>query len=150
MDLDELVVVERAEVARMTNGRHHEMAGGVRELVQQHEGLRPAMDDQLLLVIAIERAAEHAAGILVGGLDVLEAPRRPESFHALLQLVRRLERDGALGPRADGRQPRERREHRGDEEQRGCEEDRLHLRSQRLTLHFGCVVGIPPRLTPAG
>jgi hypothetical protein len=39
------------------------------------------MDDQSLLVIAGDGLAEETSLLLVGRLDVLEAPRRPELFH---------------------------------------------------------------------
>src|SRR5438067_5136116 len=57
------------------------MAGRVRELVQEDERALAAVDDELLDVVALGRAAEDAAVLLVGGLDVFEAPRRPEAFH---------------------------------------------------------------------
>ena len=54
------------------------MTARVGELVQQHERVLAAVDDQALLVVAGGRIAEDAAGLLVGLLDVLEPPRRPE------------------------------------------------------------------------
>jgi hypothetical protein len=36
------------------------------------------VDDEPLLVVALDREAEEAAVLLVGSLDVLEAPRGPE------------------------------------------------------------------------
>ena len=36
------------------------------------------MDNEPLLVVTLDGGTEDAAGFVVGGLDVLEAPRRPE------------------------------------------------------------------------
>jgi len=75
--LESLVVVEVGELRTVPERRHHQVARRVGELVQQHERAPPAVDDELLLVVAIRREAEDAALLLVGRLDVLEAPRRP-------------------------------------------------------------------------
>src|SRR5262249_9133270 len=42
---------------------------------------RSTVDDQAALVIACDSRAEEAARVLIRGLDVLEAPRRPEPLH---------------------------------------------------------------------
>ena len=73
-----LLVVELAEVADVPVGGDQEMAGRVGELVQQDERALAAVDDEPLLVGALERAAEDAAVLLVGAADVLEPPRCPE------------------------------------------------------------------------
>ena len=54
------------------------MPGGIRELVQQHEGLLAAVNDEPLLVVAGGRVAEDATRLLVRLGDVLEPPGRPE------------------------------------------------------------------------
>ena len=41
-----------------------------------------AMDDELLLVVTLGRAAEDTAFDLVRVLDVLEPPRRPQRFQS--------------------------------------------------------------------
>ena len=53
-------------------------------------------DDEPFLVVAVEREAEHAAGLLVGRLYVLESPRRPQlPRHARIQAA--VDRRGATG-----------------------------------------------------
>jgi hypothetical protein len=78
MDLERLVLVELGEAGSMPEGRDHEVAGRVRELVQERERAPPAVDDEPLLVVALGSEAEDAALLLVGRLDVLETPRRPQ------------------------------------------------------------------------
>src|SRR5262249_31994194 len=93
VDLERLLVGQVAELTDVSDRRDHQMAGGVRELVQQHERLLAAMDDEGLLVVAVGREAEDAPFLLVGLLDVFEAPRRPERL-----------RHGVLLADLDGRQ----------------------------------------------
>ena len=77
MDLEGLVLVELGEVHPVPEGRNHEVPRRVRKLVQEGECAPPAADDEPLLVVALGCEAEDAALLLVGRLDVLEAPRRP-------------------------------------------------------------------------
>src|SRR5215218_8470314 len=78
MDLERLLVRKLAELADVPVGGDHQVPGRVRESVQQHEGVRATVHDELLLVVAGRRVAEDAAGLLVRLLDVLEPPGRPE------------------------------------------------------------------------
>src|SRR5690348_13632963 len=75
--LERLVVGEPAEVGAVPVGRDEKVSRRVRELVQEDEGTLAAMDDELLLVVALRGAAEDATLDLVGGLDVLQPPRSP-------------------------------------------------------------------------
>ena len=70
--------VELAELARVPHRSDQQVAGRVRELVQQDERALAAVHDQAVLVGPVERGAEEAALLLVGAPDVLEAPRRPQ------------------------------------------------------------------------
>ena len=72
-----LVGGERAEVAEMPVRRDEQVAGRVRELVQHHERSLTAMQEQLLLGLAEDAAVE-----LVGVLDILQPPRRPQRLGA--------------------------------------------------------------------
>ena len=78
MDLDGFVGVEVAELSDMPEGRDHEMAGRIGELVQQGERVFAAANDEAFLVGELEREAENAAFLLVGAAHVLEPPRSPE------------------------------------------------------------------------
>lgn len=79
MKLECLVVVELAEVADMARGSHHQVARGVRKLVQQRErALASAKNEQLLVALAGQCTAEEAAALLVGLLHVLQSPGGPE------------------------------------------------------------------------
>jgi dihydrofolate reductase len=78
VDLQRLLVRKPGELADVPVGGHHQMTARVGELVQQHERVLAAVDDQPLLVVSGGRVAENAAGLLVGLLDVLEPPGRPE------------------------------------------------------------------------
>ena len=82
MKLEHLVVVQLPVLADVSNRRSHEVPRRIRELVQQDDAALVAMDDELLRVVAVDRRAEHATGLVVGRLDVLEAPRRPQLLHA--------------------------------------------------------------------
>src|SRR5207248_3205979 len=83
MRLHDLVVPELAELSGVPVGRDHQMTGGVRELVQQRERGPAAVDDEAVLVAAVERQAKDAALLLVGAAHILEPPRSPErSGHA--------------------------------------------------------------------
>ena len=62
--------------------RDQQVPGRIRKLVQQDECTLAPVDDELLLVVALRRAAEHAAVLLIGTRDVLEAPRRPEALYS--------------------------------------------------------------------
>ena len=66
MDLERLGRVELVEVGAVPVRRDEQVPGRVRELVQQDEGVLAAVDDELLLVVALGRAAEDAAVLLVG------------------------------------------------------------------------------------
>ena len=50
VDLERLLVVERRRDSRVAERRDHQVAGGVRELVEEHEGALPPMDDEPVLV----------------------------------------------------------------------------------------------------
>ena len=78
VDLERFLVRKPGELADVPIGRDHQMTARVRELVQQHERVLAPVDDQPLLVVAGGGIAEDAAGLLVGLLDVLEPPGRPE------------------------------------------------------------------------
>jgi hypothetical protein len=71
--LECLLVREEAEVAQVPVRGDQQMAGGVRELVQDDQGVLAAVHEQFFFGLAEDAAVE-----LVGLLDVLEAPRRPE------------------------------------------------------------------------
>ena len=73
MHLERLLVGEEAEVAEVAVRCDEQMPGGVGELVQHDQRMLAAMHEQLLLGLAEDAAVE-----LVGLLDVLEAPRRPQ------------------------------------------------------------------------
>src|SRR6185437_144895 len=81
MQLQHLVVVERAVLTDVPLRRDHEVAGRVGVLVQQRDRLSATADDQALFVVACDRITEDAARLLVGRLDVLEAPGRPQLLH---------------------------------------------------------------------
>jgi len=81
MDLESLGLVEIVEVRSMPVRSDEQMTGRIRELVQQHERTLAAPHDEVFLVVALGGAAEDAALLLVGCLDVLEAPRRPQAVH---------------------------------------------------------------------
>ena len=78
MDLDHLVGVEFAELPDVANWSHEQVAGRVRELVEQREGVLPAAHDEAFLVGEVEREAENAAFLLVGAADILEPPGSPQ------------------------------------------------------------------------
>src|SRR5262249_42339097 len=78
MDLQRLVVLEVAEIADVPVRRDHDVPRRVRELVQEHERLPSAIDDQAILVACLHGAAEEATLVLVSTCDVFEPPRRPE------------------------------------------------------------------------
>src|SRR3954447_738113 len=90
VDLERLVVLQVVEVQAVAVRSDQQMPGCVRELVQQHEGERAAMNDELLGVVgALRGAAEDAAVLLVRVLHVFEAPRRPEPLHYSQRLYRK-------------------------------------------------------------
>ena len=70
--------IMRLGLSHVPEGSHHQMAGCVRELVEQGERVLAAVDDEALLVEPLERKAEDAALLLVGAADVLEPPGSPE------------------------------------------------------------------------
>src|SRR5205823_14004243 len=76
-----LGVVEPGEVGAVPVGGDEQVPGRVREPVQQHERALAAVDDQVLLVVALRGAAKDAAILLVRALHVLEPPGRPEPLH---------------------------------------------------------------------
>jgi hypothetical protein len=78
VDLDRLAVTELRELAYVPVGRDHEMSGRVGELVQQHERFPAAVHDETGLILTLRGATEDAALLLIGLLDVLEPPGRPE------------------------------------------------------------------------
>ena len=78
VDLESLIVRKVGELADVPVGGDHQVAGGVRELVQQHKGVLAAMDDEPLLVVTDRSVAEDAARLLVGLGDVFEPPGSPE------------------------------------------------------------------------
>ena len=65
MQLEDLVVLQLAELADVPVRRDHEMARRVRELVQQDGRTRAAMHDEPLLVVALDGRAEDAPGLVV-------------------------------------------------------------------------------------
>ena len=82
MQLEHFVVGQLAVLADVPDRRDHEVARGIRELVQQRDRVRAAVQDEPLCVVTARRCvAEDAAAVLVGRLDVLEPPRRPQAFH---------------------------------------------------------------------
>ncbi len=54
------------------------MARRIGEPVQENQCPVPAPHDESLLVVALARQAEKAHTLVVGALDVLEAPGRPD------------------------------------------------------------------------
>ena len=78
VDLERRLVAELAELAQMRVRGDQEMAGRVRELVQEDERELAAAHDERVLDLARGLGAEDAAGLLVGVGDVFEAPRRPK------------------------------------------------------------------------
>src|SRR5437763_775546 len=78
MELENFILLERAEVADVPERRHQEVARGVRKLVQKHERLLATVDDERLLVRSLRGAAEEAALVRVRLLDVFQPPRSPE------------------------------------------------------------------------
>ena len=82
MHLRRLGLLQRVEPRPVAVRRHHQVAGCVGELVEEHEGQLAAVDDELRLVLRQRgRAAEDAVVGVVRVLDVLEPPRRPELLH---------------------------------------------------------------------
>ena len=146
MQLEDLLVVEIAELPDVALRGHHEVSRRIRKLVQQHDRALAAVHHEPLLVVAFDGRAEQTTLFLVGRLDVLEAPGRPELLHEPLEaLVLRLGlRRFSLGAHPKHAQPGNRAQHRGDEQKGGGEEDRLH-RGRRLWQKFG-----PAERTPAG
>ena len=83
LHFERLRVLEVVERRAVPVGRDHEVARGIRELVEEDEGELAAVDHELRLVLRQRRgAAEDALAALVRVLDVLEPPRRPQAFHA--------------------------------------------------------------------
>jgi RTX calcium-binding nonapeptide repeat (4 copies) len=81
MDLQRLVVRQLAEFTNVPVRRHHEVPGRVRVLVDEHHGTpAPVHDERRLVIVGLARVAEEAAVQLVGLLDVLEPPGRPEGL----------------------------------------------------------------------
>src|SRR4051812_23853290 len=79
MDLERLAFRQRRKVADMAVRGDEQVARRVREPVEDDDRLLAARDDEL--AVARGRAAKKAALVLVGGLDVLEPPRRPQVLH---------------------------------------------------------------------
>src|SRR5207237_5123819 len=82
MDFERFCAVEVAELGPVPVRRNQQVPGRIRKLVQQDECTLAPVDDELLPVVALRRAAEHAAVLLIGTRDVLEAPRRPEALYS--------------------------------------------------------------------
>jgi Ca2+-binding RTX toxin-like protein len=80
MNLQGLAVTELRELTDVPEGRDHQVAGGIGEPVQERECLPAAMDDEAGLVLALGGPAKDAPFLLVGLLDVFEAPGRPQRF----------------------------------------------------------------------
>ena len=78
MDLGRLVGLELTELTHVAVRRHHQMAGRVGELVQEHERAVATADDETIFVRARSGETEDAALLLIRLLDVFETPRRPE------------------------------------------------------------------------
>ena len=79
------------KLSHMRVGHDHDVAGGIREAVQDDEAFLPAVNDQrLLIAIARKSIAEDAVWLLALGslLQVLVAPRRPEVVHLCSVLKR--------------------------------------------------------------
>ena len=91
--LDRFLGGELAELALVAERGDHQVTGRIRELVQEDERPLAAVDDEALPVGPGGGPAEDARLVLVGGLDVLEAPGRPELPHS-----QRLWRKNAIKP----------------------------------------------------
>jgi Ca2+-binding RTX toxin-like protein len=88
MNLQGFGITELRELPDVPERRDHQVAGGVRKPVQQRERIPAAVDDETRLVLTLGGPAEDATLLLVGLLDVFEAPGRPELLHG-----RRLDRE---------------------------------------------------------
>jgi hypothetical protein len=81
VQLDDFVLGEVAELADMPHRGDHEVAGRVRVLVEQGDRPLSAAENEPGFVVTLDRCAEDTARALVGRLDVLEPPGRPELLH---------------------------------------------------------------------
>jgi len=82
MHLERLRLVEVVERRAVPVRRDHQVAGRVRELVEEGESALAAVDHELRLVLGQRGgAAEDAFVSVVSVLDVLEPPRRPQLLH---------------------------------------------------------------------
>ena len=82
VQLERFVLRQLRELAEVPVRSDHQVAGRVRVLVEQAEGVLAAVDDEAVGVGRLSRAAEDAAVLLVGAGDVLQPPRSPELLHA--------------------------------------------------------------------
>ena len=82
VELEHFLGSELAVFTDVPDRRDHEVAGRIRVLVQERDGVLAAVDDQSLLVVALNGHTEDAPRLLVCRLDVLEAPGRPQLLHA--------------------------------------------------------------------
>ena len=73
-----LLVGEVAELTHMAERRDKQVAGGVRELVQERERTPAAVDDETLAVVTRRGVAEETAFLLVCARDVFETPGCPQ------------------------------------------------------------------------
>ena len=89
VDLQRLLVRKVAELTHVPVGGDHQVARGVRKLVQEHECVLSPGDDQPLLVAGGGRTAEDAFGLLVGLGDVFQPPRRPQLLRHAAEPTRR-------------------------------------------------------------
>ena len=87
VNLERGVIAQLAELAQVSVRGDQEMARRVRELVQEHERVLAAADDERGLDLAGGLGAEDAFGLLVGVRDVFEAPRRPQRLRHRFDLL---------------------------------------------------------------
>src|SRR5262245_25188147 len=92
MNLECLIGTQHAECPLVPVRRDHQVSRRVRIPVQQHEGSLAAVDDETRLVVGIGGATEDAAVLLVRALDVLQAPRGPESLQNQPRTRKRISR----------------------------------------------------------
>src|SRR5215204_4943589 len=90
VNIQRLVVRQLAELTYVAVRRDHDVSGRVRVLVDDHRRPAAPVDDEGRLVIfGLDRVAEEAAVLLVGILDVLEPPGRPERLCQIQRFQRK-------------------------------------------------------------
>ena len=77
VQLEDFVVLEVGDLTDVANRRNHQVAGRIREAIEQDERTPAAVDDEPLLVVALAGEAEDAALLLVRGAARTRAATEP-------------------------------------------------------------------------